>query len=147
MLHLCLTVYTQDVYRTLSSPPRPSRNSPVFGRRWTRDDIHHRTVWSFLSSLSPIFTTRHEIRRNGEYHRHLPMYGTVSLFSASAGEGGWSSAHARGVMHTQGDALVENVPAGHRTQSVMKALPGLGADVPAGHGEQPSGLLPPTSSR
>lgn len=75
------------------------------------------------------------------------MYGTVSLFSASAGEGGWSSAHARGVMHTQGDALVENVPAGHRTQSVMKALPGLGADVPAGHGEQPSGLLPPTSSR
>ncbi|KAL3770742.1 hypothetical protein ACHAW5_001459 [Stephanodiscus triporus] len=61
------------------------------------------------------------------------MYGTVSLFSASP------SAHARGVMHTQDDALVENVPAGHRTQFLTESLPKLAVDstlryVPAGQG-------------
>ena len=81
-----------------------------------------------------------------KYH-HLPIYGTVSFFSASAGDGNCSSAHARGVMHMQKEASVENVPAGHRTQSLMEALPMFTADVPAGHGEQLDRLLPLTSSR
>ncbi len=75
------------------------------------------------------------------------MYGTVSFFSASAGGGSCSFAHAWAVMHIQNDALVENVPAGHRTQSLTEVLPGFTAEVPAGHGEQLDILRPFTSSR
>ena len=70
---------------------------------------YHETILLQRSKLIPTLS------KHLSYH--LPMYGTVSLFSASAGGGNGSSAHAWGVMHIQNEASVENVPAGQRTQS------------------------------